>query len=760
MKEIDDQKEIDLLKYWYLIQKRKWTILIVLCSAMILTAFSVYTATPKYRAMMTLLIEEESSKMLSVEDEFGYTRQFTDTTFFNTQLHLLKRRTLIERVAKELNLISRPEFGVDTANRKSILSVIKNIVTLRWIFPKKQSMTSAEKADANSIEPVNPYTGIANSILSDLDVSPIRETKLVDVSYTSPYPGLTAEILNTLAKEFVKFSIEKRSVTTQQASNFLTEVIADLNERINTKNRELQKFVDEQDIPIAGTATENENAALESFREYEQALAQANIDLTNAQIKYQTLQNLDLESPTPSIDDPDIRTLQNELREYRGEYNEKRSQFGSKHRMMLQLESKINDTISQLRGAVEKAIAASEAEVETAQERVRRFRRLRNQEADKIGSSSSRYSMLQIELDNLMRQLNIYTQKREEAEISSQLAGFSTSNISVVDAAITPKRPISPNKMRSLLMAFVLGLFGGVGLCFLLDYLDNTIKSPDDVKNLTGIPSLGVIPYLSPDGVFRDKSQYFSKYKDFYSYGNDSPGDELDLEAIKNIELINHHHPKFFISEDYRTIRTSILLSNADSTPQTMLFTSALPMEGKTTTTTNVAVSFAQLAEKVLIIDSDLRKPRLHRIFNVDNIGGLSSYLIGKIQLTDAIKMSSIQNIWILPSGPIPPNPAEIINSTRMKDLLNDAKHDFDIIILDSPPILAAIDTVVLSAFMDAVVLVVRAGKTTNNAFLRANEELKKARSNLIGVVINEIELSRSGYYLKDYYHGGAYNNK
>jgi capsular exopolysaccharide synthesis family protein len=359
-----------------------------------------------------------------------------------------------------------------------------------------------------------------------------------------------------------------------------------------------------------------------------------------------------------------------------------------------------------------------------------------------------------------MRQLNIYTQKREEAEISSQLAGFSTSNISVVDAAMIPKRPISPNKTRSLMMAFVLGLFGGVGLCLLLDYLDNTVNSPDDIKNLADIPSLGVIPYLSPDGLFGDKSQYFSKYKDFYSYGDDSHEDELDLDAIKNIELINHHHPKFFISEDYRTIRTSILLSNADSTPQTLLFTSALPMEGKTTTTTNVAVSFAQLAEKVLIIDSDLRKPRLHRIFSVDNVGGLSSYLIGKIQLSDAIKMSSIQNIWILPSGPIPPNPAEIINSSRMKELLHNAKHDFDIIILDSPPLLAAIDTVVLSSIIDAVVLVVRAGKTTNNAFLRAHEELKKARSNLIGVVINETELSRSGYYLKDYYHGGAYNNK
>ncbi len=751
MDEREEHKEIDLLKYWQVITERKWIILLSAGAIFLFIAISTFTQTPIYRATTRILIEEEYSKMLSIEDEFGNPRQLRDVTYFNTQLNLLRSRTLVERVAKELQLLSRPEFGAGKKPKINIIQTVRDFVLLKWIRPNN---TSTQEMTGQRI-PLNPYSGVARAILSGLEARPIRDTKLVDISFSSPYQDLSADIVNTLAFEFMSFSVEKRSATTQQASNFLTEVIADLHEKIDAKNQELQRFGSEKDIPVVGN--ESEISALASFEEYDQAYAQANIALTNALIKFQNLRNIDLQSRSTVVDDPVIQSIQADLRSNQNDYNEQRNRYGANHPRMMQLKAKIDDLFDQLQDAYQKAVEAAETDYQTAQVTARRLKRVRDDEAAKMGSSASRFRRLRIELDNLTNQLNTYTQMREETEISSQLAAFSTSNISVVDPAEIPRSPISPNKMQGILMGLFVGLFCGIGLCFLLEYLDNSIKSPDDVEDLLGIPSLGVIPYLSPEGITKNRSKYFSKYQDFYSYGGDVQDNGKELEIIKTIELINYAHPKFFISEDYRTIRTSLLLSNADSHPKSLLLTSALPMEGKTTTASNIAVAFSQLAEKVLIIDADLRKPRLHRIFEVNNMGGVSNYLSGKVSLQDAIKMSTIQNIWILPSGPIPPNPAELLNSKKMQQMLDEVQQDFDIIIIDSPPVLAAIDTVVMSSFVDAVVLVVRAGKTNKQALLRTYEEMEKARANVIGVVLNELRLDHGKYYYKNYYHGGAY---
>jgi capsular exopolysaccharide synthesis family protein len=349
---------------------------------------------------------------------------------------------------------------------------------------------------------------------------------------------------------------------------------------------------------------------------------------------------------------------------------------------------------------------------------------------------------------------------RDEAEISSKLTGFSTSNISVIDPAEIPRSPITPNKKRNLLLGLLVGLCGGVGFCFLLEYLDNTIKSPEDVEKLAELPSLGVVPYLPPEGMeIKKRYGYFKKLSSEYRvYGEEDRGNEEASENVKEIELVNFLFPRFFISEDYRTIRTSILLSHAVSPPKSIVITSALPSEGKTTTVANLAVAFSQISKKVLMLDTDLRKPRLHEIFKVKNVGGLTGFLTGKINLEDALKMTAVDNVWILPSGPIPPNPAELINSDKMKEMLDRVKNHFDIVLLDSSPLLAAIDTVVLSTFVEAAVLVIRAGETTKKAFLQSYEVMQKARANVLGAVLNEVKLNQGRYYYKEYYRGREYH--
>jgi len=354
-------------------------------------------------------------------------------------------------------------------------------------------------------------------------------------------------------------------------------------------------------------------------------------------------------------------------------------------------------------------------------------------------------------VENKRGLLNSLVERQNETLVSARLGGLKTSNISIIDKAKVPKDPVSPKKKLNLILALLMGLFGGVGLCFFFEYLDNTVKGPEDVEKLVGLPSLGVIPYLPPGGGKKKKKYgYYSRHK--YSYGKENPGSENPLPEIKEIELVNHLYPKFFISEDYRTVRTSILLSHAESPPKTIVFSSTLPKEGKTATVVNMAVAFSQLEERVLVIDADLRKPRLHRIFKVGNLGGLSGYLTGKVSLEDAIQKTSVGNIWLLPSGLIPPNPSELLNSKKMKEMMEEVKEAFDVILLDTAPVLAVIDAVIVSSLADSVVFLIKAGEVARKPFLNAVEELKRAKAKILGVLFNELKVKKRDYHFMDYY--------
>jgi capsular exopolysaccharide synthesis family protein len=355
-----------------------------------------------------------------------------------------------------------------------------------------------------------------------------------------------------------------------------------------------------------------------------------------------------------------------------------------------------------------------------------------------------------IEVENNRKLLSSLVERQSETLVSARLGGLKTGNISIIDKGEVSKNPSSPKKKLNLILALTIGLFGGVGLCFFFDYLDNTVKGPEDVEKLVGLPSLGVIPYLPPKGIKKkNRYGYYSRHQ--YTR-EENPQSDNPLPSIKEIELVNHLHPKFSISEDYRTVRTSILLSHAEGPPKTIVFSSTLPKEGKTATVVNMAVAFSQLEEKVLIIDADLRKPRLHRIFKVGNLGGLSGYLTGKLSLKDAIQETSVENIWVLPSGVIPPNPAELLNSKKMKEMMEEVKDVFDVILLDTTPVLAVIDAVIVSSLADSMVFIIKAGEVAHKPFLNAVEELKRSKVKIMGVLFNELKVGKRDYHFRDYY--------
>ncbi len=754
-----DRKEIDLLEYGRVVLKRKWILVTFAAVLVALAAILSFTRTPLYRATATLLIDEPGASLLNIQDVLNagaYYRSDYMGTYFNTQLRLLTSRSLAERVAKKLNLGARPEFRAEGASRPGFLARLKSVITFRWLAGRGRRASGSDEPKA---PPAQDYSSFAYAIQGGLSIAPIPETRLVYVSYVSPHAALSADVVNALAEEFVSFSVETRYEATKQTSEFLTEQTALLREDLKRKEEDLQKYGQEKNLLYL---SDNENTVVNKFADVNTALTTAQIERYAKESAYLELRSLKVDSLPESVSNPTIQALRTTYTQVKSDYAEKGRIYRPEYPEMVQLKARLDATRNTLQDEIRKAVDAAEADYRAALKNETSLQGLLDEQRGDVARMNKNaifYHTLRTEVENMRTLLSTLVAKQNEIQVSSQLGGLRTSNIKVVDRALVPSGPFTPNVRRNLLMALLAGLFGGLGLIFLVEYLDNTVKGPEDVEKLAGLPSLGIIPFLSAEGTKRRSDTYGSNR----SYGMEAEKPGEALPEVREIELINHLYPKFSISEDYRTVRTSILFSHADSTPKTIAFTSTLPQEGKSATVSNLAVSFAQLEGKVLLVDADLRKPRLNKIFNLRNVSGLSSYLAGKNSFDEVVQKTSIDNVWTIPSGPHPPNPAELLNSKRMKELLAQAKDDFNVVLLDTPPVLAVIDPVIVCSLADSTVFVVRAGKTTRRSLLRAIEEVRKSKADIIGVVFNEVRIGRQGigtpfyhYYQYEYESAGT----
>ena len=737
----EEKKEIDLMEYWRVIEKRKWVLFSFASAIVFFAVIFTFTAVPQNKATSTLIIEEDVSRVISIEDEFGNPRQVMDMRAFNTQLEMLKSKNLAIRVAERLNLLSRPELIAGIQPKKSLLSTAKHIFLLKWLFPGNKA--SAKNNPQNRSHPYSVYAGF---IQDNLELSPKRDTKLIAVSYTSRLPRLSADIVNAYTEEFQEFASGLRYERTEKFSNDLGKQIDSLRFQLESRERELQKYGEEQGLILSDPESEEESAAFTKYRRLYDAYNQAVIERNRVGAIYSRTIDSDIDS-LPNIDDSRIQQLQAEYTNAKNDYDEKRRTLGSNNPGHIRAKDRMERAEENLR----QAIRSIESEYNIALQNERNLKReLEKQESEITDMQSAIvfYKTLNYEVESLKTRLNSLLNIQTQVNVSKELESLKASNISVIDPAEVPLRPVSPNKTKNLLLALLFGLFGGIGLCLLLDYLDNAVKGPEEVEKLTGLPSLGVIPMLE------------QKNSDGKGTLHSAHGYEEDAPDLKDIELINHLYPMLPIADDYRTVRTSILLSHAASPPKVIALTSSLPVEGKSSTLVNLAVAFSQLEKKVLVVDSDLRKPRLHRIFKIGNVGGFSGYLTGRLELKEAIQRTAIKNIWLLPSGPVPPNPSELLNSAKMKEMLESVKNVFDIVLLDTPPVLASIDAVIVSILVDSTVLVLKAGEITQKPFLTAVEELKRANAKIIGVIFNGLKSSEGKYFYRSnypYYRYGYY---
>jgi capsular exopolysaccharide synthesis family protein len=336
--------------------------------------------------------------------------------------------------------------------------------------------------------------------------------------------------------------------------------------------------------------------------------------------------------------------------------------------------------------------------------------------------------------------------KLREAGVS---AGLRSSNIRIVDPAMVPSTPARPAKTRNVILSFIVGLVGGIGLALLREYLDNTVKTPDDIETLARLPSLAVVPQFGASNGNGHGGKRPKLLSGLTSNGHD-----------KRMELVAEHLPKSQVSEAFRALRTSLLLSRADHPPQVILVTSALPREGKTTAAANLAVTLAQLGDKTVVVDADLRKPGIGRLLNMSggNYAGLSSYLAGASSLDlVTVPHPTIPNLMAIPTGPLPPNPADLLSSHKLAEAIAELRKRFKFIVIDSPPVMAATDAVILSVQTDGVLLVVRSGETPKEAFTRTRDLLISVKCNILGVVLNAVDASAPDYYYSYRYYPYSY---
>jgi succinoglycan biosynthesis transport protein ExoP len=718
-----EEKEVNLRDYWKVIQKRRWTIIAFFLIVVITTAVATFTMKPIYRGTTTIQINKENPQIVDFKEIFAVNTM--DMDYYQTQYKILESRSLAKRIIQSLKLAEHPEFlpKPQTPFQKWKSNLLSSISSL---FVSKNS--SSEKDSSES----EKETLLINKFLKKLKIEPIRNSRLVKIHFDSNYPDLSTQASNTLAGTYIKQNLEARFIATDQAREWLTIQLEDLKAKVERADEALQAFGLKHDII---SLEEKENVTIQRLTELNEALTKSESERMAKEALYKQGKEKQVDSLPSILENKLIMDLKQAYIQLEAQYMKLSGTFKPEYPEMVRLKSQMETIQKRLNNEIDKIIASIKHDYESSLRRESLLRQAFDQQKSRVMGMKEKaiqYNILKREADTNKELYKGLLQRMKEAGVS---AGITASNIQIVDQAEFPVKPYKPNKPLNLLLAAVVGLFLGIGLAFFFEYLDNTVKTTEDVEQFIRLPSFGMVPQIS-----------YERRK------------RLERGASSPVELITHGHPKSMLSEAYRSIRTSILLSFSEKPPKRILITSPNPEEGKTTTAINTAIALSQTGAQVLILDTDMRKPRIHKIFNEENGVGLSNFLSGHAELESIIKKTEIPNLYYIPSGPIPPNPSELIGSNLFKGMMDSLGEKFNHIIFDSPPVLGFADSIILSTSVDGIILVVLGGKTPRETLQRAKEVLYQVNAKILGVVINRVDIRRSDYgyyyYRYHYYYG------
>jgi capsular exopolysaccharide synthesis family protein len=707
------EDEIDLTRYWRILMQRKWAIVGLAFTLSLVATLVVFAMKPVYSASTTILIESEQAKAVSIEEVYGLNTGAKE--YFLTQFEILKSRDLALKVIKELNLRNNSEFDPDIKSDSLISFDLKS-----WL-----PMGPNEELNLESMEAIKTAS-ILNQFVSQLTIMPIKNTQLVTVTFESTSPKMAATIANSLAKAYITSHLEAKLDATRQAATWLGERIEGLKSKLDTSEQKLQAYRDiEGLVDISGVKTLNEKELNEITSRFVEARRQR----SSAENIYRQIGNLQNKSPEELMSVPavlqhkHIHSLQEQESAAKGDVANLAKRYGPRHPKMIAAKARLNTTEIELQKQALSVVTGIKKEYQVAlnnEQDLKKQLAFSKSEVSEINKKEFRLRELDREVQTNRKLYDLFFTRTQE---TNESGGFQSAHARVVDKALAPVKPIKPKKGLIIIIALILGGAIGVVIAFLLDTLDNTFKAPTDIQERLHKPLLGILPILS----------------------------EKDGSPIQ----IYKKNPQSQFSEAVKTIRTGMVLSGIDTPHKITVITSTCPGEGKSTVSLNLTQSLAQM-ESVLLIDADMRRPTVAASFNLpQGSPGLSNLVAGTSPLERCLYKQD--GFDIIPAGVIPSNPLELISSKAFKEILVSLSEQYDRIIIDSAPVQAVSDPLILSTMADSIIYTIRANSTPYRAVAAGIARFTHSNLPLTGIVLNRVDtdsLEKYGYGNDGYYNG------
>jgi succinoglycan biosynthesis transport protein ExoP len=699
-----EEKELHLRDYLRVIDRRRYTVGTFFILVFVIVLVATLSVTPVYMATTKVLIDKSAPTNLSA---INFYYEPYDPNFAETQYQLIKSEVVAQKVVSLLSLDTTYDnyFKKDSG----------------WFGSSHAAQTDSGSANAaRGGEPSNADS-IAKMISSSIIVTPVKDSKIVQISFMSTNPEFAALVVNTVTKAYMDILLEMRMSSSKYAMQWMQQKADEEKRKLENSEEALQQYMRDNDI----VTLENKVTMVpEKIAEVSSKVAEAETKRKAMEALYNQVQNVannPARADTVSVisSDPTIQALRGQILDAEQKITDLSKKYGPKHPTMVAAREDLKALKARKGEEIKRVIESVKNDYELTKATEENFRKMAGQtqaQTQSLNEKFVQYGVLKRDADTNQQLYEAMNKQMREQGITQDAQ---TVNVFVVERAATPASPAKPKKMLNILLGFIVGLAGGIGAAFFIEYLDNTVKSPDDVETKLSVPVYGVVPLLQKE---------------------------------KSIDNIVVKEPQSPVSESYKTIRTAIQLSQSSTPPKNLLIASIAPGEGKTATSVNLALTTAQSEHSVLLIDGDLRKPRIHKIFGLDASTGLSTYLAGASG-ADSIFREVAPNLTVVPAGPVPPNPSELLGSGMMQDLLRVVNERFDFIIWDSSPLLMVTDGLILSKVLDGTIVVTKHGVTTYDGLRKGLKALRDIEAPFLGIVINAADFKKGDYYYQGYYH-------